>query len=119
MVDDEPNVLAALTRVLQEDAYRVLTATSATDGFEILATNHVCVVISDLRMPRMHGIEFLERVKDLYPETIRIVLSASTDLDSARDAINRGAVFKFIAKPWNDEQFRETIREAFRYYKPS
>ncbi len=119
MVDDEPNVLAALTRVLQEDAYRILTATSATDGFEILATNHVCVVISDLRMPRMHGIEFLERVKDLYPETIRIVLSASTDLDSARDAINRGAVFKFIAKPWNDEQFRETIREAFRYYKPS
>jgi diguanylate cyclase (GGDEF)-like protein/PAS domain S-box-containing protein len=118
MVDDEPNVLAALKRVLQEDAYRVITATSAAEGFEILATNHVCVVISDLRMPQMNGIEFLERVKDLYPETIRIVLSASTDLDATRDAINRGAVFKFLAKPWNDEQFLETIRDAFRHYKP-
>jgi FixJ family two-component response regulator len=66
----------------------------------------------------MNGIEFLERVKDLYPETIRIVLSASTDLDATRDAINRGAVFKFLAKPWNDEQFLETIRDAFRHYKP-
>jgi len=114
LVDDEPNVLSSLTRLLRREGYSILTATSPTEAFELLAKQPVQVVISDQRMPDMSGTEFLSRVRQLYPNTIRLVLTGYTDLQSVTDAINRGAIYKFLTKPWDDDQLREQIREAFR-----
>jgi DNA-binding NtrC family response regulator len=117
LVDDEVNVLRALSRLLRRDNYRILTAESPFEAFELLALNKVQVVISDQRMPAMNGTEFLSKVKDLHPETVRIVLSGYTDLQTVTDAINHGAIYRFLTKPWEDDALRETIREAFRRYE--
>lgn len=117
LVDDEPNVLSSLRRVLLEEGYQILTATSATEGLEVLAMNPAQVIISDQRMPQMNGTEFFGRVKNLYPDTVRIVLSGYADLETVTRAVNEGALFKFLPKPWNDDQLRNQIREAFLYHE--
>ncbi|HTZ17883.1 MAG TPA: EAL domain-containing protein [Dissulfurispiraceae bacterium] len=117
LIDDEPHVLAALRRVIGEEDYCILAATSAAEGFELLAANRVGVVAADLQMPVMNGIEFLGRVKDLYPDILRIVLSGVSDLDTVKEAVNRGAIYKFLNKPWDDEEFREIIRKAFMNFE--
>ena len=116
LLDDEENILRALARVLRRDGYKILTATCAQDAFELLAQNNVQVILSDQRMPEMNGTEFLSRVKDLYPNTIRIVLSGYTDLKSVTDAINEGAIYKFLTKPWDDDQLRQSIAQSFREF---
>lgn len=116
VVDDEKKVAMALQRMFVLEGYRVLIAGCAAEGFELLANNRVSVIISDQRMPVMTGTEFLSRVKELYPDTIRIILTAHADLNSITDAINRGAVYKFLNKPWSDDVIRETIGEAFKYH---
>ena len=117
LVDDEPNITSALQRLLHRDGYHILTAASAAEGLELLALEDVQVIISDQRMPVMSGTEFLSRVKEMYPNTIRIVLSGYTELKSITDAINRGAIYKFFTKPWEDDLLREQIREAFIHYE--
>jgi len=114
LVDDEENILRSLTRALRRDGYQILTATSARDAMELLGKNDVQVIISDQRMPETSGTEFLSRVKQMYPETVRMVLSGYTDLTAVTDAINRGAIYKFLTKPWNDDELRVQIRDAFR-----
>ncbi|KQV82395.1 hypothetical protein ASD15_10180 [Massilia sp. Root351] len=115
LLDDEPNIIRSLNRALRLDGYKILAATSAADALKLLAMNPVQVVVSDHRMPEMTGIEFLSRVKELYPDTVRIILSGYADLDSVIDAINRGAVYRYFTKPWDDEQLRECVQEAFRH----
>ena len=117
IVDDEVGILSAMKRVLRREGYEIHIAGSAREGFDILATHEVQVVVSDQRMPEMNGTEFLSRVKDLYPETIRIVLSGYTDLESITDAINRGAIYKFFTKPWDDNDLRENIHNAFTAFE--
>ncbi|GLZ89121.1 hypothetical protein Pres01_51720 [Metapseudomonas resinovorans] len=116
LLDDEENILRALTRVLRRDGYQILTATRAQDAFAQLAKHDIQVILSDQRMPEMNGTEFLSRVKDLYPDTIRIVLSGYTDLKSVTDAINQGAIYKFLTKPWDDDQLRAVIAQAFLHH---
>lgn len=113
LVDDEVDVGAALERLLRHDGYRILRATSALEGLELLEQHKVGVIISDQRMPGMSGVEFLTRVYELYPDTIRIVLSGSADFDSVTGAINRGAIYKFFTKPWDNEALRVDVMEAF------
>lgn len=115
LVDDEPNILRALTRTLRRDGYRILTAGSARQAFDVLAQNEVQVVLSDQRMPAMSGTDFLSEVKSLYPDTVRLVLSGYTDLAAVTEAINRGAIYRFLTKPWVDEQLRDHVREAFAH----
>ncbi|MBI3285022.1 MAG: EAL domain-containing protein [Burkholderiales bacterium] len=115
LVDDEPNILAALKRLLRRDGYQILTATGGHEGLEILETTKVDVIISDQRMPAMTGVEFLRHAKKSYPDTVRIVLSGYTELQYITDAINEGAIYKFLTKPWDDEQLRANIQEAFHY----
>lgn len=117
LVDDEANIVASLKHLLRSEGYCILTASSGLEGLELLATNPVGVIISDQRMPEMTGVDFLRRVKNLYPDTVRIVLSGYTELRSVIDAINEGAVYKFLTKPWEDEQLREHVREAFQRYE--
>ncbi|EKE17920.1 MAG: hypothetical protein ACD_10C00210G0001, partial [uncultured bacterium] len=117
LLDDEPNILTSLTRLLRREGYTIMAATSSTQAFEMLARQPAQVVISDQRMPDMSGTEFLSRIRQLYPNTIRMVLTGYTDLESITGAINRGAIYKFLTKPWDDDQLREQIREAFRMAK--
>jgi response regulator RpfG family c-di-GMP phosphodiesterase len=117
LVDDEPNILNSLSRLLRREGYKILTASSPLVAFELLAQHPVQVILSDQRMPEMSGTEFFSRVRQLYPETIRIVLTGYTDLDSVTGAINRGAIYKFLTKPWDDDLLREQVREAFRLAK--
>jgi EAL domain-containing protein (putative c-di-GMP-specific phosphodiesterase class I)/CheY-like chemotaxis protein len=114
VVDDEENIVAALRRSLRRSGYRILTANSATEGLLRLAESEVDVIISDQRMPGMTGVEFLRRAKQLYPDTVRIVLSGYTELESITAAINEGAIYRFLTKPWDDDLLRANIEEAFR-----
>lgn len=114
LVDDEPSILAALRRLLRRDGYQIVTAGSGAEGLQRLAEHDVDVIVSDQRMPSMTGVEFLRRANALYPETVRIVLSGYTELQYITDAVNEGAIYKFLTKPWDDEKLREHIAEAFR-----
>jgi DNA-binding NtrC family response regulator len=113
LVDDEPNVTTALGRILHREGYRILTAASAREGLELLACNPIEVIIADQWMPEMKGTEFLRRVRDLYPGTVRLILSGRSDMATLIDAINEGAIYKFLAKPVTDHILRTTVREAF------
>lgn len=117
VVDDEANITNALKRTLRRDGYNILTANSGAEGLNLLAAHEVGVIISDQRMPQMTGVEFLRKVKALYPKTFRIVLSGYTELESVTSAINEGAIYKFLTKPWDDELLRGNIREAFEFYE--
>lgn len=117
LIDDEENILRALKRTLRKDNYNILTCTNAQQAFELLALNNVHVIISDQRMPGMTGTEFLKKVKDIYPNTIRMVLSGFTDLNSVTDAINQGAIYKYLTKPWDDQALSDSIRQAFKQYE--
>ncbi|BCB27240.1 hypothetical protein SKTS_21260 [Sulfurimicrobium lacus] len=114
LVDDEEGVLNAIARVLHADGYRILRATRPRAALDLLATHPVGVIISDQRMPEMNGIELLRKVRKLHPDTVRIMLTAHADQQMIAAAINEGAVFKFIFKPWGDEQLRIDVRQAFR-----
>jgi EAL domain-containing protein (putative c-di-GMP-specific phosphodiesterase class I)/ActR/RegA family two-component response regulator len=116
VVDDDVNVLGALHRLFKRDNYRVLTAASPSEGFELLAMYRVQVILCDQRMPVMSGTEFLSKVKEMYPDTIRIILSGYTEVGTVLESINRGAIYRFYTKPWSDEQLRDNIRLAFRHY---
>ncbi|MFC5301048.1 EAL domain-containing protein [Azospira restricta] len=117
LVDDEPSIIAALKRVLRRQGYTVLTAGSGAEGLELLATHEVGVVISDARMPEMPGAEFLRRVRDMHPDTVRIMLSGFTDLQAVTQAVNSGELFRFLTKPWDDMELVEVVRDAFRRYE--
>jgi len=117
LVDDEENIVAALVRLLRRDGYTILKAYSAAEGLVLLSQHAVGVIISDQRMPSMTGSQFLTQAKELYPDTVRIVLSGYTELDSVTDAINRGAIYKFLTKPWDDDLLRENVEEAFHRYE--
>jgi diguanylate cyclase (GGDEF)-like protein/PAS domain S-box-containing protein len=119
LVDDEENILHALVRVLRNEGYRILTANGGEAALELLASNEVHVILSDQRMPQMTGAELLSRAKNLYPETVRMVLSGYADLASVTDAINRGNIYRFLLKPWDDELLRANIREAFERHEHS
>lgn len=115
LLDDEPHMLSALQRVFRNEGYQILQTTSALEAFELLAMHRVQVIISDQRMPIMSGTTFLSKVKELHPETIRIILSGYAELESVIDAINHGAVYRFFTKPWDDQDLRDQIREAFEH----
>jgi diguanylate cyclase (GGDEF)-like protein/PAS domain S-box-containing protein len=114
LVDDEKSIVSALKRLLRLDGYHIVSANDGPEGLQRLAEHHVDVIVSDQRMPGMTGVEFLRRAKELYPDTIRIVLSGYTELQSITDAINEGAIYKFLTKPWDDDHLRSHIADAFR-----
>ncbi|MDB5814068.1 MAG: histidine kinase [Rhodocyclales bacterium] len=114
LVDDEDNIISALRRLLRRDGYRILTANGGEAGLQVLEHEHVDVIVSDQRMPGMTGTEFLSRAREKWPQTIRIVLSGYTELGSVTSAINEGSVYKFLTKPWDDEQLRANIADAVR-----
>jgi diguanylate cyclase (GGDEF)-like protein/PAS domain S-box-containing protein len=116
LLDDEENILRALIRVLRRDGYTLFSAPTADRAFELLALHDIGVVVADHRMPGMSGVDFLSKVRDLYPETVRIILSGYADIASITEAINQGGVHKFLTKPWDDAEMRAEVAEARRRY---
>ncbi len=116
LVDSDVNVLSSLHRLFTRDGYRILTALSPAEGFELLALHQVHVIMCEQRMPVMSGTEFLSKVKEMYPDTIRIMLSGHTGIEAVLDSINRGAIYRFYTKPWDDIQLRDNIRLAFHHF---
>jgi len=119
LVDDEPNILSSLKRLLRRENYQVLAAGSGEEALLLLAQHQVGVIITDQRMPGMSGTELLAKVCTMHPDVVRVVLSGYTGLDSLTEAINRGEIYKFITKPWDEIELLETIRQAFRHYDMS
>jgi two-component system NtrC family sensor kinase len=116
IVDDETNVLKSLKRLLIDTDYRILTAESGDEAMKVLDNNEVHVVISDYRMPGMNGVELLSKIKEKYPDTIRLILSGYADAVAIVEAINEGQVYRFITKPWNDQELLTTILRTFEQY---
>ena len=116
-VDDERNVLRAVERIFLEEDCEVIAVGSADEGIECLRSGlPVQVIISDYRMPGKNGVEFLGEVYRNWPETVRIVLSGYADAAAVVSAINEGHIYKFIPKPWNDDELKVAIHNAFGTY---
>ncbi|HJV27183.1 MAG TPA: ATPase, T2SS/T4P/T4SS family [Aromatoleum sp.] len=116
IVDDEPSILKALTRTFRSEAYEVVTAGNGNEALARMREASAHVIISDYMMPGMSGAELLKQVKALYPDTIRIMLTGHADTGAVMGAINEGAVYKFILKPWNDDDLRVTVSLALEQF---
>ena len=117
-VDDEDKILKSLKRGLLDEPYNTLFATSGKEAIEILQREEVHIIVTDMRMPEMSGLELLRIVKQDYPHIVRMVLSGYTQVTTLLTAINQGEIFKFITKPWQlEEEFKPAIREAVEYYE--
>ena len=112
IVDDEPGILSSLRRLLRPAGYKIHTAESGQAGLLVLEHEMVDLVISDMRMPEMDGARFLEQVRARWPGTTRILLTGYADVNSTIEAINRGEIFRYIAKPWDDNDLMLVVRDA-------
>ena len=111
-VDDEKNILSSLRRLLRPEGYEIQLANSGAEGLDILSKMPIDLVISDMRMPEMNGAQFLEKVYELYPDTVRILLTGYSEISSTIDAINKGSIYKYISKPWEEHDLKLTLRNA-------
>lgn len=111
-VDDETNILASLKRLFRPFGYRIFTAESGAAGLEVMARETVDLVVSDMRMPEMNGAQFLEQVRQKWPDALRILLTGYADIGSTIDAINKGQIYRYISKPWEDNDIAITVRQA-------
>lgn len=116
-VDDEKNILNAFVRVFRMEGYNILTAGSGPEGLELVKGNRVALVVSDHRMPGMEGVEFLSKVKEASPDTIRFMLTGYADIKTVMGAINKGEVYRYINKPWNDDELKAAVRDAVDLYR--
>ncbi|MDA8084592.1 MAG: response regulator [Nitrospiraceae bacterium] len=112
-VDDEENVVRALRRLCVDEDVEILTALSGAEGLEVVRQNpDLSLIVSDQRMPGMNGWEFLEKAGEVAPEALRIILTGYADVGAAINAINRGGAYRYITKPWNDDDFLMLIRDS-------
>ncbi|OFC70012.1 response regulator [Alteromonas confluentis] len=116
-VDDEPNILRALKRALFKMNINMLLADSGKKALELLESNTVHVVVSDMKMPHMSGAELLEQVAKLYPETFRVVLTGFADIDSTIKAVNQGKIHRYLQKPWDNQELMNTLEEGLERVK--
>ena len=114
-VDDEPNNLLAFKASFRR-IYEVFTANSAAEGLAVLQQHSMHVIIADQRMPQSTGVEFFDIVRHAYPDPIRILLTGYTDVEAIIDAINKGQIFRYIKKPWDDLELQTTIQNAYEVY---
>lgn len=111
-VDDESSILSALRRLFRPEGYRILTAEGGAAGLALLEQEKVDLVVSDMRMPEMDGATFLRKVRDRWPDSVRILLTGYADMASTVAAINEGEIYRYVAKPWDDQQMLSTVRDA-------
>ena len=116
-VDDEPNILSSLRRLFRGKGYQVLTAESGAQGLQLLEQQPVDLVISDMRMPEMDGARFLAQVRERWPNTVRLLLTGYSDVQSIQDAINCGEIYRYITKPWDDNDILLIVRHALERHE--
>ena len=116
-VDDEANILSSIRRLFADSSVSVITALNAAEALEALASRKVSVIVSDNMMPGMTGVELLQQAKAVSPESVRILITGHADLQSAVDAINKGEVYRFLTKPWDDEEFKSIVFNALDRHK--
>ncbi len=116
IVDDEPANLRTLARLFRED-YEVLTAASGDEALALLGQHDVALLITDQRMPGMTGIELLKKTVPLRPRMVRIILTGYTDVDALVEAINCGQVYRYVAKPWNNDELRMNVKRALEHFE--
>lgn len=115
-VDDDPDLLAGIRRQLRRE-FDILTAEGGDGGLDVLQDDDaVAVVVSDMRMPGMNGVEFLEQVRKLSPDTVRIMLTGYADLETAIEAVNSGKIFQFLTKPISSGELKEILRTSLEYH---
>jgi DNA-binding NtrC family response regulator len=117
LVDDEPAILKALTRLLQYEGYTIRSTTDPKAVVDILRTEDFHLVISDHTMPEMTGIEVLRAARLIRPDSIRVMLTGNADLQMAMDAINTGEIYRFLTKPWDNNDLLITVRLGLREYE--
>jgi serine phosphatase RsbU (regulator of sigma subunit) len=115
-VDDEPEILSSLQRFLRKEPYRTHFAESGREALDILSKHPVDIIVSDLRMPEIDGLTLLKQVKSDYPEVLRIILSATRDMDQTIEAINTGEVYRFVSKPLDPHVFRRILQDTVDYH---
>lgn len=115
-VDDELINLKAFNASFRR-SFNVFTARDAQEGKKVIEENDIHVVITDQRMPNMTGVEFLESILDDHPDAMRILMTGFSNIQAVIDAINKGKVYSYVTKPWNDEELKSTIQKAFEVYK--
>jgi response regulator RpfG family c-di-GMP phosphodiesterase len=111
-VDDEPNVLKSLKRLFRSGDYNVQLAENGADGLEILKQHPIDLIISDMRMPQMDGAEFLTRAAERWPDTVRILLTGYADIESTIAAVNKGKIYSYFSKPWEDNELKMLVNNA-------
>ena len=114
-IDDEANNLNSFKAAFRRE-FNIYTASSAREGRKILDAYEIGVIITDQRMPGMTGIEFLESIIPVYPDTIRILLTGFSDINAVMDAINRGQVYKYLVKPWQNDELKMYIENSLEIY---
>ncbi len=115
IVDDEISILNALKRSLRRQGWEILCYSDPLLAITELSQRHFDLVLSDFRMPGMTGVELLQKLKEIRPDSIRIILSGQSDMGDVLDAINKAEVYRFILKPWNDDELTVTLHNALRY----
>ncbi len=115
-VDDEQQILAVLKSMFEKQ-YGVFTATDGPEALEIVHKHSIQIIVSDQRMPEMQGIDLLKQIKEVSPNTVRILLAGYADMDAIMEAVNAGEIFRFIEKPWNNERLKKTIEVAEKSLK--
>jgi len=116
VVDDEPANLRLLERLFRHD-YEVIAAESGEEALRLLSDHDAALVITDQRMPNMTGVELLKRTADIRPQMVRIILTGYTDVETLVEAINSGLVYKYVTKPWNNEELRLTVNRALEHFE--
>lgn len=115
-VDDEENNLMSFKATFRMK-YNVHTAISGEQAIKIMDSTPIDIIITDQRMPQMTGVEFLESIIDRHPEPMRILLTGYADLNAVIDAVNKGKIFHYHTKPWNEDELEATIKRAYDVYK--
>jgi len=115
VVDDEKEILKAVRRQFRKK-YRVIVAESASSALHTLSKEEVHVIISDQRMPEMSGTEMFSNIRMQYPDAVRIILTGYSDIQAVIDAINKGYVYHYIMKPWNDDELEAVVEKAFEHF---
>lgn len=118
IVDDEESILNSLQRVFHKEGYELITARSGQEGLARLKEEgkEFSLIISDQRMPGMNGVEFLEKAKNIFPQAARILLTGYSDTEAVVEAINKGGIHRYMAKPWNEEELLFHVHQALKQY---
>ncbi len=115
-IDDEKSNLTTFKAAFRRD-FNIFLAESADNGFDIMKNNEIHVLLTDQRMPEKTGVEFLSSIIEDFPHTIRILVTGYTDMEALVDAVNKGHIFKYIAKPWDNEKLKEIIEKSYEVYQ--